>query len=463
MVEFAPASGGLALWVHHRDVEPEDDPQLPRSPTGWGAGLRSTPPVAPIWTDGTTLHYRPAFDALPLDEQTGWVAHEVLHIALRHAQRYGELQRRLGDVDLQLYNLCADAIVNSTLSHLGWMQLPRGSLTLEALLEHVLNVLQSPESALLDWDVERLYRAIDDRRPTGRAAGGRSARAQQGGAGEGSERREATRAASGGEARAATDATLEDGPRAAMLRQAGAHTAADLHPAHGESDAIDEAERSRDWAERVLRGHANDGAFSMLRTLGADLPKSRTPWEQVLRTRLNRALARKPGVSWSRPARSYLANQGRMRGSTNGARSTLRMPWLPGTTASRAVPRLALVIDVSGSIDDALLARFATELRAITRRLEAPVIAIIGDDAVHAVRTFAPGKFDLEGFVVAGRGGTDFTPLLEEASRHAPDLVVVLTDLDGPARHRPVCPVLWAVPDAYARAVVPFGRLLALD
>ena len=31
-------------------------------------------------------------------------------------------------------------------------------------------------------------------------------------------------------------------------------------------------------------------------------------------------------------------------------------------------------------------------------------------------------------------GGTDFTPLLEEAARHRPDLTVVLTDLEGPAR-----------------------------
>jgi hypothetical protein len=52
--------------------------------------------------------------------------------------------------------------------------------------------------------------------------------------------------------------------------------------------------------------------------------------------------------------------------------------------------------------------------------------------------------------------------LLEEASKHAPDLIVVLTDLDGPARYRPRCPVLWAVTEAHAAACVPFGRLLVL-
>lgn len=61
-----------------------------------------------------------------------------------------------------------------------------------------------------------------------------------------------------------------------------------------------------------------------------------------------------------------------------------------------------------------------------------------------------------------GRGGTDFTPLLEEADRHYPDIGVVLTDLQGPARFHPRWPVLWAVPEAFAHAVQPFGRRLSL-
>ena len=43
-------------------------------------------------------------------------------------------------------------------------------------------------------------------------------------------------------------------------------------------------------------------------------------------------------------------------------------------------------------------------------------------------------------------------------TRHRPDIVVVLTDLDGPARFRPRWPVIWAVPEAHAaggRAVRP--------
>ena len=86
-----------------------------------------------------------------------------------------------------------------------------------------------------------------------------------------------------------------------------------------------------------------------------------------------------------------------------------------------------MVVDVSGSIDDALLERFANEIEAITRRLEAGLVLVIGDDRVQKVSAFEPGVSDLREIEFNGRGGTDFTPLLEEADRHRPDVGVVLT------------------------------------
>ncbi len=97
---------------------------------------------------------------------------------------------------------------------------------------------------------------------------------------------------------------------------------------------------------------------------------------------------------------------------------------------------------------------------------------IVGDDAVRAVHELRAGRVGLRELQawglesgVAGGGGTDFTPLLEEASRHRPDITVVLTDLDGPARHRPPGSLIWAVPpgaDEAHLAAAPFGRVLRL-
>jgi predicted metal-dependent peptidase len=139
------------------------------------------------------------------------------------------------------------------------------------------------------------------------------------------------------------------------------------------------------------------------------------------------------------------------------------MPFEPGSSPNRAVPRLVLVVDVSGSIDDALMQRFAREIEVISRRLAAGVTLIVGDDQVRHIERFAPGRCDLSKIEFQGGGGTDFGPLLEEAARHQPDITVVLTDLDGPAHYQPRCTVIWAVPQAHASAVLPFGRKLVLN
>jgi predicted metal-dependent peptidase len=427
MVEFAPSTGGLALWVRHHDLPAGDDEDAP-----------------PVATDSDTLFYAKGFEQVRLDEQVGLVAHEVLHIALRHPQRFVDLQRLQGDVDLKLFNTCADAIVNSTLDHLSWLQLPKTAVRLDKLLESALGVFENVEKSLLEWDVEQLYRAIDDRRLPPQN-GRRNA--------QGQDRADANAAGSG--------SPREDGPRSAAVRALGALTAPDLRPgAHAQAAPEAEAQAAREWSERLVRAHANDGAFSMLRTLVADLPRSRTPWEQVLRTQLARCLTPRAAVSWSRPSRSYLANQGR-------AGPQRRMPWEPGFSGVKAVPRLVVIVDVSGSIDKDLMARFAREIESITRRLEAGLVLVIGDDRVQRVVRFEPTELkpahlDLQSIEFNGGGGTDFTPLLEEADKHQPDLAVVLTDLDGPARFRPRWPVIWAVPESCAAAVAPFGRKLAL-
>ena len=69
MVEYAPSTGGLALWVRHVDLPDDADAS---------AGSEATPPVT---TDGYTVFYSADFDELPLAAQVGWVAHEVLHMA----------------------------------------------------------------------------------------------------------------------------------------------------------------------------------------------------------------------------------------------------------------------------------------------------------------------------------------------------------------------------------------------
>ncbi len=433
MVEFAPSTGGLALWVKHHDHPPTSD-------------------APAVTTDGNTLFYGPSFEALPLPEQIGLVAHEVLHIALRHPHRYLELKQLLGDVDLKLYNICADAIVNSSLSHLSWLRLPRGAILLEDLLWTTLGTKMDAQTALLQWDVERLYRTMDDREDNTQSGKSDKKRQQSGGSEQsesGSDKNEQVSASKQIEDR-------KNGPKSSRAKKMGADILMDLVPTPDPNAPPEaEAQQALLWSERVQRSHASDGLHSMLRALLADLPKVRTPWEQVLRTQLARSLSKKVDISWSRPARSYIANQGRC-----GDR---HMPFEPGFSLAKPTPRLVVIVDVSGSVDDKLLDRFALQIEAITRRQEASLVLIIGDDRVRKVARYEPGVSNLREIAFMGRGDTDFTPLLMEAEKHRPDITVVLTDLDGPARYRPRWPVIWAVPEADEAAVAPFGRKVVLS
>jgi len=482
MVEYAPSTGGLALWIRHQDVDALPWQQQAAGPehTQHGApggvtedGSRSKLTergaveaeaevglTAMVANDGRTIFYTPAFEALSLPLQIGQVAHQVLHVALQHAQREQALARLIGDVDPQLFNLCADAIVNSTLGHLSWLELPRNAVRLEGLLSSTLHREQSPAAALLEWDLERLYRVIDDRRPRLQAGTGDQNRRnprRDGNSGQRSGRAgQQPEAELNLELNPEPNAAREDGTRASRARWLGAETPPDLLPADDELRPEQEAEQAREWRERLIRAHAGDGAHSMLRELIADLPKVRTPWEHLLRTLLTRGLARTPDQSWSRPSRSYLANQGRTPGGQ-------RLPWEPGRTASRAVPRLVVMVDLSGSIDPSLLERFAREIEAISRRLEAGLTIIAGDDRVTGVAQFEPGCSNLRELAFEGGDGTDFSPLLREGERHAPDIAVFLTDLDGPAEYKPSYPVIWTVPAINAHARQPFGRKLVLE
>ncbi|MGF1466369.1 MAG: VWA-like domain-containing protein [Sandaracinaceae bacterium] len=427
MVEYAPATGSLALWVRHRDDDSID-----------GAVVAST--------DGATIRYGPSFEALSLPRQSGVVAHEVLHVALRHVPRYRELSRQRGDVDLELFNICADAIVTSALSHLEWLEVDPHAVKLEDILTRVLRQREDTARALLEWDVERLYRAVDDRRAT-------EGRRPRRGPTKAGRRQQATSA----KPRARPESGVKaDGPRARQTRQMGAHLRRDLVPSAGGDRPEAEAELAREWRERVLRGHAGDGAYSMLRALLADLPRVQVPWEQLLRTHLARGLSRRRARSWSRPSRSYIARQGRMGVGR-------RLPWEPGWSSGQAVARLAVLLDVSGSIEDELLRRFSGELAAITRRHEARTVVVVGDDRVRSVVHYEPGLTDLGGIELRGGGGTDFSPLLQEADRWGPDIGVFLTDLKGPATYRPGFPVLWVVPRSQGDREHPFGRKLVLD
>lgn len=470
LVEYAPASGGLALWMQHRDVD-----RMPaqvhfiNTDNRDKDAVNSRKPVV-IANDGSTLFYGPQFGDRPLEEQTGLVAHQVLHVALRHVDREQQLRSRLGQIDSELFAVCADAIVNASLSHLTWLQLPKGSVYLDTLLLHVLGIEQTMDVSLHQWDTEALYRAIDDREADNSGSSNRS-RQQNQSEGEKQSQSAAESSSSGGQSRTDKEQTdnqsgrqqqsrnqinkYKDGPKSHAARQLAATIIRDLIPTASESPET-RTEQSMQWSERLLRAHTADAEQSFMRQLLADNTMGKTPWEQILRTRLQRALSMQPDINWSRPNRSWIANRGR-------TSSGHRLPWQPGTSYSRHTPRLCVMVDVSGSVEERLMLRFANEIDRIIRTFRTEALLIIGDDQVRERHKLKSGVNELRGIQFNGGGATNFVPLIAEASTYKPDIGLFLTDLEGPAGDPPAWPIVWAVPVEANVQPVPFGQRIILD
>lgn len=102
---------------------------------------------------------------------------------------------------------------------------------------------------------------------------------------------------------------------------------------------------------------------------------------------------------------------------------------LPGQR--RPVPRVALVVDTSASVDDGLLAAALGEVDGVLRALGGTSVTVYAvDAAAHAVTTVRRAV-DVR---LAGGGGTDMRVGLAVAgaARPRPEVVVVLTDGDTP-------------------------------
>lgn len=177
---------------------------------------------------------------------------------------------------------------------------------------------------------------------------------------------------------------------------------------------------------RATREHkagkdAGDVPAGLARWAERDLEPAKVAWEQQL------ARAVKAGVVWRAGAveHRYDGPSRRQSGIGYGA----GRPVLPRLRAP--LPRVAVAVDTSGSMEKGDLDRAMAETSAILRALGAPVTFLSCDAAVHGVRKVAT----LAQVQLKGGGGTDFRPIFTALTAERPrcDVVVVMTDGYGPA------------------------------
>lgn len=369
-------------------------------------------------TRGATITYGPGFEALQPHERMGLAARHVLHVALRHSARLTDLRARLGKAfDADLWALCAESLASEAVLA-GGHALPRPAATLTGLLEASFGARAAPAVALAEWDVDRLYFALTARDGRGTAA------------------------------------------RARDYARAQAHVP-DVEGEEGEAGGEDGAKEAARWRAHMARAmEAGRGAGRGVGVLGhriADVPAPRTPWEVVLRRLLTAAVLYAPSPAPTRPSRRWIAAAGL------AARTGTPTPGFePGTRAHKEIPRIAVALDASGSVDDARLALFWAEVTGIARRAGAEIRLIVFDDAVRLAETYAPGRAPAAPPDMPRGGGTAFGPPIEAALAAGAAALVILTDLDGDPGPEPTgMRVVWAVPDG-TLAPPPWGRLVTL-
>ena len=404
-----PALGALALWCAHRDTD---------------AG-----PMAR--TDGTTIFYGPGFDLLAPHEQVGLAAHHILHVALRHGPRMGAMAARLGQsFDETLFGLAADALINEALVAAHYA-LPRPAIALRDVLEQAVGVPYGPD-ALAEWDVDRLYLILAT---SGQGKGG----------GDGK-----------GQGKTASPAEV------AHKLAAQARFQPDLARAAPDAESPKGADEAAQWRQHLTRaleaGRMAGRGIGMIGHRIADIPQPRTPWEQILRRLLSRALLTGLRQTHRRPARGWIAAEALAR--STGAPTP---GFLPGTLRSVDVPRIALAVDASGSVESPLLHRFLTEVAGVARRVSAEIHLIAFDDGLRWKVRLDPSRW--EGQIAAldwpRGGGTDFGPPLRAAEGLGASVAVILTDMDGPFGPAPRrMPVIWATADPAPPR--PLGRFCPL-
>lgn len=442
LAENDPAFSSLSFWINHRD---------------------SDLPIAPAWTDGKTNFYAPKFAEWSLAEQEAVVAHEIMHVALRHVSRGIALRKRLGKAyDHMVWNIATDAIINETL-RLSRKTLPGKCVFLVELLKAVFDEDVTATDAVGHWEAEKLYLRIMAEKPKGSGGTGQGQKSPKGGSEQGQGDGEEL----DGEGKKKDKGAKGQGQGQGDDRT-GAQKAKDYAGARDFVGDVDEdgedsgnPDDDAEWAARVARAKAGTGSGILGHKI-ADLPQVRTPWEVIMRNLVTRAVTIDPRVQMTKPARRWLG----MDADAN-RRGGMTPAYEAGIVRQSDRPKVVVGVDVSGSVDDDLLRRFAAEIAGIGKRTGAEIHVVVFDTAVISCTKMQGMSWDAEITKIdfARGGGTSFVEVVDLGAKMEASIIVILTDLMGPFGNRPKnIPVIWAIPQEETPSGYepPFGKVLSL-
>lgn len=186
---------------------------------------------------------------------------------------------------------------------------------------------------------------------------------------------------------------------------------------------------------------------------------AKVSWQTVLMQLVRSACARISGSVDT----TYQRRSRRQAGLSIGG--ALGAPVLPALYAP--VPRVAVVLDTSGSTGERELGAAMTELGGILQTVRSEVQWCACDAAVHELLPVVSTEQAMHH--VRGGGGTDFRPafaaLAALPKQKRPQVVVFATDGQGPAPEQapPGMEVVWLLLGDGARAPASWGTVIALE
>jgi predicted metal-dependent peptidase len=221
-----------------------------------------------------------------------------------------------------------------------------------------------------------------------------------------------------------------------MQEGTGTGSSFDEHDFEGAQDMDGQAlEREIDAAIRQGQILAGKIKGNIPRSF-TDITEPKVDWKQVLQDFIFDVVQGKDYATWRKPNRRYLA-QG------------LYMP----STIAESVGELVIGIDTSGSIDDATLSRFLSELVGIIKTTPPERVHLLWwDTIVQKHDIFMPDEYDnmIAKLKPAGGGGTSVTCVTEYIKQQQLNPVAVINFTDGHLYDgfgQWSCPVLWAIVD----------------
>lgn len=149
------------------------------------------------------------------------------------------------------------------------------------------------------------------------------------------------------------------------------------------------------------------------------------PWEVLLYRYFNEMS--QDDYSWRRPSRRYDEE------------------YLPSLMGENGLEHLIYYLDISGSVSDAEIKRFNSEVRYIHQQLRPKRLTLVTFDTALQDRYEFEQDDAFEEITVTGRGGTSLQEVHDDIKELQPTAAVIFSDMYVHPMENPGVPVLWVV------------------